>query len=353
MTGRSNARTDPRLRVLLVGEGALSHGSFLRRTASALADRHGIATDIRIVAEPRGLEARLVAHVRRLGELDLQPLRWRLRDSWHARRALRADSATADVALVNTQSCALLAVGAMRRLPTVLSIDMTGRQFAQLGFWGPRGRAAAAAVADWPVEALERRAFGSAAGLLAWTEWTARSLRDDYGVPEDRIAVVHPGIDVDRWDVQHRDGVRDAHCRCCSSATSWAARRCRRWRTPCRGWSSRRWQRGCRSWRATSARSPRCWETPGSSSHRVTRGSSPRRCARSPTIPGGAALGARGRVLARERYAERRAGRPHRRGAPERLRHPLRSPLPVAVPMPRAVPSRVRHELGLHPSAAR
>jgi len=188
---------DARLHVLLVGEGDLSHGAFLRRIAEGLARRENVTAETHVIDAPRGRRKRMIAPVPRLGELDLQPLRWRLRYSWHARRALRA---RADVALVNTQSVALLAAGPMRRTPTVLSVDATGRQYAALEYWRPRGRAAFAS--ELPLEALERRALRRAAGVLAWTEWTARSLREDYGLSSERIAVVHPGVDVDRWSVE-------------------------------------------------------------------------------------------------------------------------------------------------------
>lgn len=189
---------DARLHVLLVGEGDLSHGAFLRRMAVGLGSRDGVSTETRLIEEPRGAWAKLIAPVPRLGDLDLQPLRWRLRYSWHGRRAL--GDAPADVALVNTQSVALLANGPMRRTPTVLSVDATGRQFAALEYWRPRTRAAAAS--ELPLEALERRALRRAARVLAWTEWTARSLREDYDVPSERIAVVHPGVDTKLWSVE-------------------------------------------------------------------------------------------------------------------------------------------------------
>jgi len=188
---------DARLHVLLVGEGDLSHGAFVRRIADGLGRREGVTTETHVIDAPRGRWARLIAPVPRLGDLDLQPLRWRLRYSWHARRALRAD---ADVALVNTQSVALLAAARMRRTPTVLSVDATGRQFAALEYWRPRSRAALAS--ELPLEALERRALRRAARVIAWTEWTARSLREDYGLPSEQIAVVHPGVDVARWSVE-------------------------------------------------------------------------------------------------------------------------------------------------------
>jgi glycosyltransferase involved in cell wall biosynthesis len=202
------------LRVLLVGEGDLSHGSFLRRVADGLA-RSGageVTTDVRIVEAPRGVEARLIASVPHLGDLDLQPLRWRLRYSWRARQLLRQGASTgADVALVNTQSCALLAAAPMRRVPTVISVDVTGRQFAALEYWQPRGRTAR--VGELPLEALERRALRRADAVLAWTAWTARSLREDYGVAPERIATIHPGVDLAQWDVARAPAPADGPLR--------------------------------------------------------------------------------------------------------------------------------------------
>lgn len=187
---------DARLHVLLIGEGDLSHGAFVRRIADGLGQREGVTTETRVIDAPYGPWARLIAPLPRLGHLDLQPLRWRLRYSWHARRAL---GARADVALVNTQSVALLAGRPMRRTPTVLSVDATGRQFAALEYWRPHSRAALAS--ELPLEVLERRALRRATRVLAWTEWTARSLREDYGIASEQIAVVHPGVDIARWSV--------------------------------------------------------------------------------------------------------------------------------------------------------
>ncbi len=206
-------RDERALRVLLVGEGDLSHGGFLRRVSDGLvrAGAGGLTTDLRIVGAPSGVEARLIAGVPRLGELDLQPLRWRLRYSWRARQLLKQGAANADVALVNTQSCALLAAAPMRHVPTVISVDVTGRQFAALEYWRPRGRGAR--VGELPLEALERRALRRADRVLAWTAWTARSLRDDYGVPQERIATIHPGVDVAQWDVERPPAPADGPLR--------------------------------------------------------------------------------------------------------------------------------------------
>lgn len=189
------------LRVLFVAEMDLGHGSFSPTLADQLGALDGVSCELRRVGEPASrVERRLIATVPRLGHWDLQPLRWRLRYSARARGLLAAGTQRADVALVNTQACALLGRGPMRRLGTVVSVDATASQFSRLGHWRPHARSTA--LSDRPIDALERRAYGAARRVLAWSEWVAGSLRDDYGVYEERIAVVHPGIDVDRWEIR-------------------------------------------------------------------------------------------------------------------------------------------------------
>lgn len=184
----------PSIRALLVGEGDLSHGGTLRRLGITLDRLPGVAAEVHVVEEPSRLAALAVRHFDRLGPLDFQNLRWRLRYSARARRHLVGAADGADVALVNTQACALLARGPMRRCPTVISVDSTNRQFAALEYWRPRS--ALGYLVEAPIDLLERRAYARARRVLAWTEWTARSLREDYGVPAERIAVVHPGVDL-------------------------------------------------------------------------------------------------------------------------------------------------------------
>jgi glycosyltransferase involved in cell wall biosynthesis len=48
-------------------------------------------------------------------------------------------------------------------------------------------------------ERLERAAYEAAHRVIAWTEWTAASLKDDYGVPGDRIETLHCGVDARRY----------------------------------------------------------------------------------------------------------------------------------------------------------
>ena len=193
MTGRR------RRRVLFVSEGVLGHTSLQAQLERLLAERGDVDARFATVAPPGRSEAALLRRFDSVGDLDLQPLRWRLRYSARARRLLTAEDGM-DAAFVNSQSCALLARGVMRELPTVLSVDSTGRQYAALEYWRPRN--SFSPINDAPIAALERRAYAAASAIMAWSEWTADSLRGDYGVPAERISVLHPGLDIRPFAVE-------------------------------------------------------------------------------------------------------------------------------------------------------
>lgn len=91
-----------------------------------------------------------------------------------------------------------LTVGAWRRVPAVYSIDATLKQLNAFGplydYWGGRS-AVRFAVRD----ALERAFLRRMALLTPWSEWAARSMREDYGIDPDRVRVLPPGIDLSFW----------------------------------------------------------------------------------------------------------------------------------------------------------
>jgi glycosyltransferase involved in cell wall biosynthesis len=188
-------------RVLLIGEGVLSAAPVLELLRERLAARPGVAVASATVPETGRLSELLVRRWEVLGPLDFQALRWRLRWSAEAWALQRSARPYPDVVLAHTHSCALL-LGGRRAPPLVVSVDATGRQYALLGYAGPHGRLAAAA--DSPVFELERRALRRAAAVLAWTEWTARSVVDEYRVNPERVHVGHVGIDVARFSAAAR-----------------------------------------------------------------------------------------------------------------------------------------------------
>ena len=88
------------------------------------------------------------------------------------------------------------------RTPVVFTTDSTSLLEAS---FGPGHYAKA------PAGTLRARVRDGLDGLLMratvlnpWSEWCAKSLRDEYGIPSERIHVIPPGIDLGRWKVPER-----------------------------------------------------------------------------------------------------------------------------------------------------
>lgn len=123
---------------------------------------------------------------------------WSLRASLGAYLALRPRAKSLQAVLFHTQVTSLLSVGLMRRLPAVISLDATPIQYDALGaFYGhtPSSNSRVEAFK----KKLNLRAFAAARRLVTWSCWTRDSLVCDYGVPAEKIEVISPGIDTNRW----------------------------------------------------------------------------------------------------------------------------------------------------------
>ncbi len=123
---------------------------------------------------------------------------WSARASLGAWLGLRRSVKRLDGALYHTQVTSLFAAGLMRQTPSVISLDATPLQYDALGaFYGhvPSTNARLEAIK----KRLNRRAFGAARHLVAWSEWAKASLVSDYGVAPDKITVIPPGIDTELW----------------------------------------------------------------------------------------------------------------------------------------------------------
>ena len=103
-----------------------------------------------------------------------------------------------------THNPAVLRQQAIAETPTALWTDVTpallDAQAEQYAHGVDKRRAIRALK-----HALVRRTFHRAALCLGWSEWARRSFVTDYGVPEAKTAVIPPGIDLSRWEPQHRE----------------------------------------------------------------------------------------------------------------------------------------------------
>ncbi|HEX9097392.1 MAG TPA: glycosyltransferase family 4 protein [Candidatus Dormibacteraeota bacterium] len=135
---------------------------------------------------------------------------WTFDASRQARSALarRLRRGPVDAVFIHTQVAAHLAASIMQRIPTVVSLDATPLNFDSQGrsYGHSRNRPAVEAVKLQ----LNRSVFRRAAALVSWCQWAADSLVADYGVPQDKISVIHPGVDVTLFRPLDRAGNRKA-----------------------------------------------------------------------------------------------------------------------------------------------
>lgn len=125
---------------------------------------------------------------------NLDGRRWRIElgDALLARRlAVRGLARTPYQCLhFHTQVGALLSADLLRRVPTVLTGDMTSAQGVRESPF-PAWRWTHA-----PSIALDRAAFRAAARVAPWSEWAARSVVADYGVDPRKVQAINPGVDL-------------------------------------------------------------------------------------------------------------------------------------------------------------
>jgi glycosyltransferase involved in cell wall biosynthesis len=132
------------------------------------------------------------------------PRNWTVRASLRAwtevRAALRSERL--DGLFFHTQVTALFAHRLMTKIPTVISMDATPLNFDSIGVaydHAPSRYRQVEAIKN----ALNRRTFNRARKLITWHEWGKRSLVRDYGVNADKVTVIPPGIDLERWNFPH------------------------------------------------------------------------------------------------------------------------------------------------------
>jgi len=130
--------------------------------------------------------------------------------SWTVRASLTARSEVrramrrrpTDVAFVCTSVPGMLLGDVMTRVPTVISTDATPANFDLVGV--AYGHEVGAGLVETIKRTAVARIFRRAAALVAWSEWTARSMVVDYGVPPNRVHRIPPGVDLSLFTAGER-----------------------------------------------------------------------------------------------------------------------------------------------------
>jgi glycosyltransferase involved in cell wall biosynthesis len=173
------------VRTAFVVEQTLGHVTHYRNLREFTAQ----ASDIAPVWLPIAFDVRGAARL-----MPVVRTNWSVRASWRARRALDATLATRDLDVVvfHTQVTSLFSQAIIRRVPSIVSLDATPMNYDTVGeYYGHR--AAGDGFLDSQKFRLNRTVLRAADRLVSWSDWTRRSLIDDYGVDSERIRVLAPG----------------------------------------------------------------------------------------------------------------------------------------------------------------
>lgn len=174
--------------LVFVLEQTLGHVAHARNIRRAL-DRHADTVHSTVIPIEYAPSSGLTAYIPGMRT-------WSFAASMQARSALSRRLAAGPVSAVfiHTQVAALLSGPIMQRVPTVVSLDATPRNFDSQG--ASYGHSADGRAVEAVKLRLNQSVFRRASALVTWCQWAADSLVADYGAPAEKISVIHPGVDV-------------------------------------------------------------------------------------------------------------------------------------------------------------
>lgn len=133
------------------------------------------------------------------GRLPLYKSNWTVRAGLRARRMVTGMTRRVelDALFFHTQVPAVLSTGWIRRIPSIVSLDATPRQYDSLGqfYAHPQGPAWLEQL-KWK---LNRDCFRAARHLVTWSAWARQGLIDDYEVAPEKVTVIPPGVNTSEW----------------------------------------------------------------------------------------------------------------------------------------------------------
>jgi alpha-maltose-1-phosphate synthase len=140
-----------------------------------------------------------------LFDYDFHIFRHALAGSWSARRYLKRQlrSYRPDVLHIHTQAIALLLQPLLRRIPSVISIDLTTSAVKN-------EYPLTAHLTYKPLTALEKRCFQSSTHIATWSDWARQSVMDDYRIPAHRVTTVYPGLPLEQFETRDRKSPSDS-----------------------------------------------------------------------------------------------------------------------------------------------
>jgi glycosyltransferase involved in cell wall biosynthesis len=166
--------------VLEQGLGHVAYGQSLRHALKDRADIECVWLEVTFGREG-------------IGRIPLLGRNYAFRGNVRARLAIgRAHGERPlDALFLHTEAISIFSADYMARIPTMLSLDATPKNFDELAQWYKHP------VGTGPLEHAKllthRRIMRGARRITTWSEWAKRSIVRDYGIPPESVVVIHPG----------------------------------------------------------------------------------------------------------------------------------------------------------------
>lgn len=129
-------------------------------------------------------------------------LNWTVRGGMIARSRIRKQLRAGkkfDAMYFNDHIPASFLQGLRRRVPSVMAMDVTPLLMEEHRTWYGVPSSAQQHVIERIKFLQTRKTYQNTTFLLPWSRWVKRSLIEHYGVDEERIRVLAPGVDLDLW----------------------------------------------------------------------------------------------------------------------------------------------------------
>jgi glycosyltransferase involved in cell wall biosynthesis len=179
-----------RYRIAFVIEQALGHITHAKNLQANVPKDSSIKAYWALVPfETQGLAARLPVY----------KSNWTVRSGWRARRMVNqlASRTKFDALFFHTQVPAILATNWIKKIPSVVSLDATPKQYDSLGeFYAHDTGPAWMEKYKWQMNV---DCFHAARHLVAWAKWTKDGIVSEYDTPAEKITVIPPGVNVREW----------------------------------------------------------------------------------------------------------------------------------------------------------
>lgn len=132
-------------------------------------------------------------------KIPLYKSNWTVQAGIQARQAIARWQRTTPVdgLFFHTQVPAVLAQSWLPKIPAIVSLDATPRQYDRLGeFYDHETGPSWLEQKKWQ---LNVTCYQKARHLITWSEWAKQGLVDEYEVPPDKITVIPPGVNTADW----------------------------------------------------------------------------------------------------------------------------------------------------------